>query len=57
MLYSKRFKLIKLVYSYGCMLKSLYQFDKKLTKHFLAYGYLFKVKIVTLRYGVKGVQG
>ena len=32
-------------------------FDKKSTKHFTANIYLFQVRIVTLRYDVKGVQG
>ena len=45
-------KLLKLlpVYSYVCMLKSPYQYDKKLLKHFPANIYLFKVRIVLLRY-------
>ena len=38
------------------MLTSLYQFDKKLTKQLPANIYLFKVRIVTLKPGVKGVQ-
>ena len=33
------------------------QFDKKLTKHFTANIYLFQVRLVTLRFDVKGVQG
>ena len=40
---SKIFKLLKRVYS---ILTSLYQFDKKLTKHFPANIYMFKVRIV-----------
>ena len=39
------------------MLTSLYLFDKKLTKHFPANIHLFKVRIVTLIQGVKGIQG
>ena len=53
---SKMFKLLQPMYSCACMLTSLYQFDKYLTKHFPANIYLFKVRIVTLRQGVKGVQ-
>ena len=47
---SNIFKLLKLVYSYACMLTSLYQFDNKAfsTQHFL-----FKVRIAILRWGVK----
>ena len=45
------------MYSYACMLISLYQFDKTLTKHFPANIYLFKVRILALRQGVKKVQG
>ena len=47
--YSNIFKLLKPVYSYACILTSLYQFDKKLTKHFPANIYTFQVRIVTLR--------
>ena len=46
---SKIFQLIKPVYNYVCILTSLYQFDKKLTKHFPANIYVFKVRIATLR--------
>ena len=45
------------MYSYACMLTSLHQFDKKLTKNFLVNIYLIKVRIITLRQGLKGVQG
>ena len=31
-----------MVYSYACMLASLYQFEKKLTKNFPANIYLFR---------------
>ena len=37
------------VYSYVCMLKSPYQYDKKLLEHFPANIYLFKARIVLLR--------
>ena len=46
---SKIFKLLKPVYSYASILKSLYQFDKKLRKHFPVNIYMFKVRVVTLR--------
>ena len=39
------------------MLTSQYQFQKKLKKPFPANIYLFKVRIATLRQGVKVVQG
>ena len=37
------------MYGYATILTSLYQFDKKLTKHFPANIYMFKATIVTLR--------
>ena len=51
--HSKIFKLLKPVYSQACMLTALYQFDKKLMKHFPANIYLFKVRIVILRQGAR----
>ena len=47
--HSRIFKSLKPVYSYACMLATLYQFEKKLTKHFPANIYLFKVRIVIMR--------
>ena len=47
--HTKMFKSLKLVYSYACMLTSLYQFDKKLTEHFPANICLLKGRILTLR--------
>ena len=44
------------MYSSASILISLYQFDKKLTKNFPANIYMFKVGIVTLRWGVKDVK-
>ena len=46
--HSKIFKLLEPVYSSACILTSPYQFDKKLTKHFPANIWLFKVRAVTL---------
>ena len=54
--HNKEFKLLKPVHRYACMLTSPYQFDKKLKKHFPANIYLFKIRIIILRLGVKGVQ-
>ena len=48
--HSNIFTLLTPVYSYACTLTSLYQYDKKLTTHFPASIYLFKVRIVTLRF-------
>ena len=45
--HSKIFKLLEPVYSYACIFTSPYQFDKKLTKHFAANIWLFKVRAVT----------
>ena len=45
------------MYSYAYILTWLYQLDNKLTKHFPANIYMFQVRLVTPRYGVKDVQG
>ena len=52
---SKIFKLLKPIHTYTYTL--LYQFQKKLKKPFPTNIYLFKVRIATLRQGVKVVQG